>query len=81
MKEAIKRFEEIIENVDADIAEAESFKKDLNEKYANANLSLDDTIKIQSMVLKISDYVSQKRITKAELERQMLDYKKALESE
>ena len=81
MEEAITRFKEIILNVEADIAEAEDFKKDLIEKYTNAKLSLDDLIRIQSMVLKISDYVSQKRITKAELERQLLDYEKALKGE
>lgn len=84
MKEAIEKYGEIIENVEKDIQEAESFKKDLNEKYAKAE-ELDDVIKIQSMVLKISDLISQKRIQKVELERQKREYeeafKKALKGE
>ena len=87
MKEAIKQYGNIIENVAKDIEEAEKFKADLMKDYNNLN-SLDDVIKLQSMVLKISDLISQKRINKVELERQKREYeeayakmsKKALES-
>lgn len=78
MKEAIKQYGEIIKNVDKDIAEAESFKADLMAEYTTAG-KLDDIIKIQSMVLKISDYISQKRINKVELERQKREYEEAYE--
>ena len=80
MEEAIKKYEKIIEDVCADIKEAETFKEHLMAKYKGTN-ALDDVIKIQSMVLKISDYISQKRMSKVELERQLIEYKKALKSE
>lgn len=80
MKEAIKRYEKIIEDVEKDIKEAEAFKEDLMKEYKDAN-ALDDVIKIQSMVLKITDYISQKRISKVELERQKREYESALKSE
>lgn len=76
MKEAIKQYGAIIENVQKDIDEAESFKADLMEEYKALN-SLDDMIKIQSMVLKTTDYISQKRISKVELERQKREYEEA----
>ena len=76
MKEAIKKYGEIIENVQKDIEEAESFKADLMAEYNRKNY-LDDMIKIQSMVLKISDLISQKRISKVELERQKREYEEA----
>ena len=76
MKEAIKQYEKIIENVTKDIEEAEKFKADLMKDYENVN-SLDDVIKLQSMVLKISDLISQKRINKVELERQKREYEEA----
>lgn len=76
MKEAIKQYGNIIENVTKDIEEAEKFKADLMKDYENVN-SLDDVIKLQSMVLKISDLISQKRINKVELERQKREYEEA----
>ena len=76
MKEAIKQYEKIIENVTNDIEEAEKFKADLMTKYKFAD-DLDDVIKLQSMVLKISDLISQKRINKVELERQKREYEEA----
>ena len=76
MKEAIKQYGAIIENVQKDIGEAESFKADLMKEYKALN-SLDDMIKIQSMVLKTTDYISQKRISKVELERQKREYEEA----
>lgn len=76
MKEAIKQYGNIIENVTKDITEAEMFKADLMKDYNNLN-SLDDVIKLQSMVLKISDLISQKRINKVELERQKREYEEA----
>ena len=76
MKEAIKQYGNIIENVTKDIEEAEKFKADLMKDYNNVN-SLDDVIKLQSMVLKISDLISQKRINKVELERQKREYEEA----
>lgn len=80
MEEAIKKYEKVIEDVKADIKEAETFKAHLMEKYQGAN-DLDDVIKIQSMVLKISDYISQKRMSKVELERQLIEYENALKGE
>lgn len=76
MKEAIKQYGAIIENVQKDIEEAESFKADLMAEYNRKNV-LDDMIKIQSMVLKTTDYISQKRISKVELERQKREYEEA----
>ena len=76
MKEAIKQYGAIIENVEKDINEAGAFKKDLMARYTSTN-NLDDIIKLQSMVLKISDLISTKRISKAELERQKREYEEA----
>lgn len=76
MESAIKKYEAIIERVEEDIAQAEAFKADLMASYEQRN-DLDDIIKVQSMVLKIADYISQKHMTKVELERQLNEYKEA----
>lgn len=80
MKEAIKQYGVIIEDVQKDIEEAESFKADLKAKY-KAAMDLDEVIKTQSMILKISDLISQKRVQKVELERQKREYEAVLRKE
>lgn len=73
MEETIKKYEEIIGRVSASIAQAEQFKDDLMGRYDKTDPDLENTLKIQSMVLKIDDYISQKHMTKVDLERQLLD--------
>lgn len=73
MEETIKKYEEIIGRVSASITQAEQFKDDLMGRYDKTDPALENTLKIQSMVLKIDDYISQKHMTKVDLERQLLD--------
>lgn len=73
MEETIKKYEEIIGRVSASITQAEQFKDDLMGRYDKTDPDLENTLKIQSMVLKIDDYISQKHMTKVDLERQLLD--------
>ena len=73
MEETIKKYEEIIGRVSASITQAEQFKDDLMSRYDKTDPELENTLKIQSMVLKIDDYISQKHMTKVDLERQLLD--------
>lgn len=62
------RYEELIERMDADIAQAEQYKADLVKRY-NPNASLDQLVTIQSQVLRIQDYITQKFNNKVELLR------------
>lgn len=68
------RYQQIIKDIESDMKQAEEYIVDLKARY-DKNDSIEDIIKIQSMVLKIQDYVSQKRIQKTEIERQMLEIK------
>ena len=68
------RYEQIIRDIESDMKQAEEYITDLKARY-DKNDSIEDIIKIQSMVLKIQDYVSQKRMQKTEIERQMLELK------
>lgn len=68
------RYEQIIRDIENDMKQAEEYILDLKARY-DKNDSIEDIIKIQSMVLKIQDYVSQKRMQKTEIERQMLELK------
>lgn len=62
------RYEELIERMDADIAVAERYKSDLIKRY-NPSASLDQLVTIQSQVLRIQDYITQKFNNKVELLR------------
>ena len=62
------RYEELIERMDADIGVAERYKSDLIKRY-NPSASLDQLVTIQSQVLRIQDYITQKFNNKVELLR------------
>lgn len=62
------RYEELIERMDADMAMAEQYKSDLVQRY-KANAPLEQLVTIQSQVLRIQDYITQKFNNKVELLR------------
>ena len=62
MEELLKakaRYEDLMERMQADMDLAEKYKKDLEERY-KANAPLEHLVTIQSQVLRIQDYVTQK---------------------
>ena len=74
------RYEELIERMDADMAVAERYKSDLVQRY-KANAPLEQLVTIQSQVLRIQDYITQKFNNKVELLRNYDDLCKAIEEE
>lgn len=72
------RYEELIARMDADIAHAEQFKADAMQRY-NPNASLEQVVTIQSQVLRIQDYITQKFNNKVEILRLYDDLLKAIE--
>ena len=71
------RYEELIARMDADMAVAEQYKKDLEERY-NAKAPLEQLVTIQSQVIRIQDYITQKFNNKVELLRNYDDLCKAI---
>ena len=71
------RYEELLERMDADIATAEEYKKDLVARY-KANAPLEQLVTIQSQVLRIQDYITQKFNNKVEILRGYDDLCKAI---
>lgn len=62
MEELLKakaRYENLMERMQADMDLAEKYKKDLEDRY-KANAPLEQLVTIQSQVLRIQDYVTQK---------------------
>ena len=53
------RYENLMERMNEDMALAEKYKKDLEDRY-RASAPLDQLVTIQSQVLRIQDYVTQK---------------------
>ena len=72
------RYEELIERMDEDMAVAERYKTDLEQRY-NAHAPLEMLVTIQSQVLRIQDYITQKFNNKVELLRNYDDLCKAIE--
>lgn len=62
------RYEELIERMNNDMAVAEKYKADLEQRY-NAKAPLEQLVTIQSQVLRIQDYITQKFNNKVELLR------------
>jgi hypothetical protein len=62
------RYENLIARMDADMAVAEQYKADLVERY-KPTLALEQLITIQSQVLRIQDYITQKFNNKVEIMR------------
>ena len=83
MEELMKaktRYEELIERMDADMAVAEQYKADLLERY-KSSLALEQLITIQSQVLRIQDYITQKFNNKVEILRGYDELLKAIDEE
>lgn len=71
MEELLKaktRYEELIARMDADMATAEQYRADLVERY-KPSLALEQLVTIQSQVLRIQDYITQKFNNKVEILR------------
>ena len=83
MEELLKaktRYEELIARMDADMAIAEQYKADLVERY-KPTLALEQLVTIQSQVLRIQDYITQKFNSKVEILRGYDELLKAIEEE
>lgn len=74
------RYEELLERMDADMALAEQYKADLIERY-NGRAPLDQLVTIQSQVLRIQDYITQKFNNKVEILRVYDDLCKAIKED
>lgn len=74
------RYEELIARMEADIAVAEQYKADLVERY-KPTLALEQLVTIQSQVLRIQDYITQKFNNKVEIQRGYDELVKAIEEE
>lgn len=72
------RYEDLLERMNADMALAEQYKADLQQRY-KANAPLEQLVTIQSQVLRIQDYITQKFNNKVELLRNYDDLCKAIE--
>lgn len=74
------RYEELIARMDADMAVAEQYKADLVDRY-KPSLALEQLITIQSQVLRIQDYITQKFNNKVEIMRGYDELLKAIDEE
>ena len=72
------RYEELIDRMDKDLVIAEKYKADLEERY-KPSLALEQLITIQSQVLRIQDYITQKFNNKVEILRMYDELLKAIE--
>ena len=75
---AKERYEELLKRMDADMAIAEQYKADLIERY-KPSLALEQLVTIQSQVLRIQDYITQKFNNKVEILRCYDELLKAIE--
>ena len=83
MKELLNaktRYEELIARMDADMATAEQYRADLVERY-KPTLALEQLVTIQSQVLRIQDYITQKFNNKVEILRGYDELVKAINGE
>ena len=62
------RYEELMGRMDMDMMVASQYKADLVERY-NSKLPLEALVTIQSQVLRIQDYITQKFNNKVEIQR------------
>ena len=74
------RYEELIDRMDKDMKIAELYKLDLMERY-KPSLALEQLVTIQSQVLRIQDYVTQKFNNKVEILRGYDELLKAIDEE
>ena len=75
---AKSRYEELMARMDSDMAIAEQYKADLADRY-KPSLALEQLVTIQSQVLRIQDYITQKFNNKVEIMRGYDDLAKAIE--
>lgn len=68
LKNAKARYEELLTRMDNDLETATQYKYDMMERY-KPGLSLEAAMAIQSQVLRIQDYVTQKFNNKVEIQR------------
>ena len=83
MEELLKaktRYEELVAKMDADMEIAERYKADLLERY-KSSLALEQLVTIQSQVLRIQDYITQKFNNKVEILRGYDELLKAIDEE
>ena len=83
MEELLKaktRYEELVAKMDADMAIAEQYKADLVGRY-KSSLALEQLVTIQSQVLRIQDYITQKFNNKVEILRGYDELLKAIDEE
>ena len=80
LMKAKERYEELIARMDADMAIAERYKADLTERY-KPTLALEQLVTIQSQVLRIQDYITQKFNNKVEILRGYDELLKAIDEE
>ena len=72
------RYEDLIARMDKDMEVAEQYKADLVERY-KPSLALEQLIAIQSQVLRIQDYITQKFNNKVEIQRGYDELVKAID--
>ena len=72
------RYEDLIERMNKDLEQAEAFKADMMERY-KPGLPLDHLMAIQSQVLRIQDYMTQKFNNLVEIQRGYDDLCNAIE--
>ena len=68
LMKAKTRYKELIKRMTKDMEVAEQYKADMIERY-KPSLSLEQMITIQSQVLRIQDYITQKFNNKVEIQR------------
>ena len=73
------RYENLMERMEKDMEQADAFKADLMERYKPKQLPLDHLMAIQSQVLRIQDYMTQKFNNLVEIQRGYDDLSKAIE--
>ena len=72
------RYEDLIARMDEDMEAADQFKADLVRRYS-ATMPLDALVTVQSQILRIQDYITQKFNNKVEILRAYDDLVKAIE--
>ena len=72
------RYVELLRRMDKDMEIAEQYKADLLERY-KANMPLEALVTVQSQVLRIQDYITQKFNNQVEILRGYDDLCKAIE--
>ena len=74
------RYEELIKRMEADMTVAEQYKADLESRY-KPGLALEHLMAIQSQVLRIQDYITQKFNNLVEIQRGYDELLKAIDEE